>query len=102
MIVVNIEITKPALRWFKEQFDGSEHKTIRFFARYGGCGSFQSGFSLGISQEQPDQPLAEVTIEDFRFFVEEQDAWYFNQHDLKVKYSRTNDEIEFESKEISR
>ncbi|TSB45146.1 HesB/YadR/YfhF family protein [Alkalicoccobacillus porphyridii] len=99
---MNIEVTKPAARWFKEQFEGNGNKTIRFFARYGGCGSFQSGFSLGISQEKPEQPLASVSIDDFTFFVEEKDAWYFNQHDLKVKYSRNHDEIEFESIEVNR
>ncbi|MEY8751120.1 HesB/YadR/YfhF family protein [Alkalicoccobacillus gibsonii] len=98
---MKIEVTKPAVRWFKEQFDTEENQYIRFFARYGGCGSFQSGFSLGISQELPERPLAEYKIEDCIFYVEEQDAWYFGQHNLKVKYSRTKDEIEFESQEIT-
>ncbi|MCM2674620.1 HesB/YadR/YfhF family protein [Alkalicoccobacillus plakortidis] len=99
---MNIEVTKPAVKWFKEEFNESEHKHIRFFARYGGCGSFQSGFSLGISQEEPENPLAKIEVDNFIFFVEEKDAWYFGQHDLKVKYSRTHDEIEFESQEVTR
>ena len=93
---MNIHVTKPALQWFKEELDlKGEGEYIRFFARYGGCGSIQSGFSLGISQEQPLIIGAKEEAEGITFYIEENDLWYFKGHDLKVKYSRKNDEIEF-------
>ncbi|WP_078390958.1 HesB/YadR/YfhF family protein [Shouchella patagoniensis] len=94
---MNIYITKPALAWFKEEFEtGDNLVPIRLFGRYGGCGSLQSGFSLGISQAEPLHPVTIKEEEGFRFFVEEQDSWYFDQHDVKIKYSRKLDEIQFE------
>ncbi|MFC0471826.1 HesB/YadR/YfhF family protein [Halalkalibacter kiskunsagensis] len=93
---MNIQITKPALQWFKDELDiKGEGEFIRFFARYGGCGSIQSGFSLGISQEKPSIIGTKEEIDGIIFFIEEDDLWYFKGHDLKVKYSRKHDEIEF-------
>ncbi|WP_100372960.1 HesB/YadR/YfhF family protein [Bacillus sp. FJAT-45037] len=93
---MDIQITKPALNWFKEEFNLTENdEWIRFFARYGGCGNIQSGFSLGISQDQPVKVGSKLEIDGITFFIEEKDLWYFKNLDLKVKYSRKLDEIEF-------
>ncbi|MBP3952930.1 HesB/YadR/YfhF family protein [Bacillus suaedae] len=93
---MNIQITKPALQWFKDEFNlKGEGEYIRFFARYGGCGSIQSGFSLGISQESPSVVGTQVEEDGTIFFIEEKDLWYFKNQNLKVKYSRKNEEIEF-------
>ncbi|MCL7747409.1 MULTISPECIES: HesB/YadR/YfhF family protein [Halalkalibacter] len=93
---MNIQITKPALQWFKEELNlKGEGEYVRFFARYGGCGSIQSGFSLGINQETPSVIGAKEEVDGITFFIEEEDLWYFKGHDLKVKYSRKNEEIDF-------
>ncbi|ARK30810.1 HesB/YadR/YfhF family protein [Halalkalibacter krulwichiae] len=95
---MNIHITKPAIQWFKEEFNLNEKtEYIRFFARYGGCGSIQSGFSLGISHdtEIPSDIGVEEVVDGIHFYISEEDIWYFKGYDLKVKYSRKNDEIEF-------
>ncbi|GAE30911.1 HesB/YadR/YfhF family protein [Alkalihalobacillus hemicellulosilyticus] len=94
---MNIEVTKPAIQWFKDEFDinSEEHSFIRIFARYGGCGSLQSGFSLGISKESPEKVGEKTEVEGITFYIEEEDLWYFDGHHLKVKYSRKNEEIEF-------
>ncbi|WP_059103467.1 HesB/YadR/YfhF family protein [Shouchella shacheensis] len=96
---MEIEVTKPALRWFKEEFGEEDEKvSIRFFGRYGGCGSLQSGFSIGMEMQEPEKPVAVKEMDGFMFFIEKQDLWYFNNHSVKIKYSRTNDEIEFDYK----
>ena len=86
---MDIQITKPALKWFIDELDlKGDNEYIRFFARYGGCGSHQSGFSLGINQEDPTKIGAKLEVEGITFYIEENDLWYFKGHDLKVKYSR--------------
>lgn len=93
---LDIQITKPALAWFKEEFQlQGEGEYIRFFARYGGCGNIQSGFSLGISQDPPVKIGTKAEVDGIIFYIEEKDLWYFKNLDLKVKYSRKFDEIEF-------
>ncbi|GAF66809.1 HesB/YadR/YfhF family protein [Alkalihalobacillus trypoxylicola] len=94
---MNIQVTKPAVQWFKKEFDlKGEGEYIRFFARYGGCATIQKGFSLGVAIEEPSSAGSLVEIEGLKFFVEESDLWYFNDQHLNVKYSRKLDEIEFE------
>ncbi|WP_017727504.1 HesB/YadR/YfhF family protein [Halalkalibacterium ligniniphilum] len=92
---MNIVITKPAVQWFKDEFEIEGEQYIRFFARYGGCGSIQSGFSLGISLDIPKEIGAKEEIDNITFYVEKEDLWYFKGYDIKVKYSRKHGEIEF-------
>ncbi|WP_088105294.1 HesB/YadR/YfhF family protein [Halalkalibacter urbisdiaboli] len=94
---MKIEITKPALAWFKQEFDlqGKGEETIRFYARLGGCASIQTGFSLGISQDTPSTIGVSQEMEGILFFIEQEDLWFFKQYDLKVKFSRKRNEIEF-------
>ncbi|WP_227936088.1 HesB/YadR/YfhF family protein [Alkalihalobacillus deserti] len=95
---MNIQITKPAIQWFKDELNlKGEGEYVRFFARYGGCGSIQSGFSLGITHETetPFSIGAKEEVEGLIFVIAEEDIWYFKGYDLKVKYSRRNEEIEF-------
>jgi uncharacterized protein YneR len=101
---LNIQVTKPAIQWFKDEFGiKDEGEYIRFFARYGGCGSIQSGFSLGISheQEKPETMGVQEVTDGLTFYIAEEDIWYFKGYNLKVKYSRKNNEIEFVYEEQS-
>ncbi|GIN15733.1 hypothetical protein J32TS2_10890 [Shouchella clausii] len=94
---MEIKVTKPAINWFKQEFSEAEEPVpIRFYGRYGGCGSLQSGFSLGMSQTEPTEPAVVYEEGGFLFFIEEQDSWYFKDQLVRVKYSRKKDEIEFE------
>jgi uncharacterized protein YneR len=66
---------------------------IRFFVRLGGCSTVQDGFSLGISKDTPKQPATVVKLMDHEFFIEDEDEWFFDKHDLTV--SVENQEIKY-------
>lgn len=68
--------------------------SIRFFVRLGGCSTVQDGFSLGITKDSPKHPAAELTIQKQKFFIEEEDEWFFDGCDLTV--SVKNGEIQYE------
>ncbi|MCZ0704374.1 uncharacterized protein YneR [Natronobacillus azotifigens] len=92
---MEISITQPAFKWLTEEMDVTNGDSIRFFVRYGGQGA-QSGFSLGLSRNDvPFEPYSKTEMNGITFFVEKKDAWYFDERDLQVKYSRKKDEIEF-------
>ncbi len=93
---MDFTITKPAVQWFINELDLSEGDHVRFFARVGGCSTVQSGYSLGISKENPFEPAKTFESYGVTFFIEDKDLWYFNDHDLKIKYSRKYDEISYE------
>ncbi|WP_202080496.1 iron-sulfur cluster biosynthesis family protein [Caldalkalibacillus salinus] len=92
---MEIKVTRPAFSWFKKEMALASGDYVRFFTRYGGCGTFQSGFSLGMNKDQPKEMGAETEIDGITFYVEKEDLWYFDGHDLTVKYSKKRDEIEF-------
>ncbi|ANB58943.1 iron-sulfur cluster biosynthesis family protein [Anoxybacillus sp. B7M1] len=89
-------IIKPkALAWYKEELDLREGDSIRFFARYGGCSTVQKGFSLGMEKSVPSDPKAQTTIDGITFFVEDNDIWYFDGHDLIVDFNEQASEPVF-------
>lgn len=83
---MNILIDREAAAWYKEELGLSNGDFVRFFVRYGGCSSVQSGFSLGVSQEEPFDARIKTEVDGITFFIEEKDEWYFDQHDLQIEF----------------
>jgi len=93
---MQISVTKPASNWFVQEMDLEPGSAVRFYVRYGGFGGIKEGFSLGISAEMPNDPIASEEVQGITYFVERSDAWYFEGVDLNVKYSRKWDDIQYE------
>ncbi|WP_445614154.1 HesB/YadR/YfhF family protein [Geobacillus sp. YF-1] len=93
---MNIVITKKAFDWYKRELGLKPGDAIRFFARYGGCGTVQKGFSLGMAKDEPaGEPAAQTTIDGVTFFVDDSDHWYFDGRDLTIDLDETGDEPVF-------
>ncbi|WP_407269475.1 HesB/YadR/YfhF family protein [Radiobacillus sp. PE A8.2] len=94
-----ITITQPAAKWYIDEMDLQEGDYVRFFVRYGGSGGIVSGFSLGISNDEPSNPAMQVTEQGVTFYVENSDLWYFDGMNFHIKYKRKYGEIEYEFEE---
>lgn len=92
---MNIKITEEAFSWFKEEMEASAGDTIRFYARYGGTSPFHEGFSLGMNRETPQDIGIQQEIGGICFYVEKDDLWFFNEHDLIVDVNRNTDEVQY-------
>ncbi|RJR09840.1 hypothetical protein C4588_04455 [Candidatus Parcubacteria bacterium] len=92
---MKMTMSQQALEWYKNELDLKSGDSIRFHIRYGGCSTVQKGFSLGIVQENPDQPAASVEQDGLTFFVEEKDEWYFDGHDLHITMDEELNEPKF-------
>ncbi|AIM15714.1 MULTISPECIES: HesB/YadR/YfhF family protein [Neobacillus] len=93
---MNIKISSQALNWFKEEMGLKKGDYLKFHARYGGCSTVQQGFSLGMSIQEPQTEMAASIEKDgICFFIDEEDLWFFNGHDLAVDYNEKREEIEF-------
>lgn len=84
---MNIQISNKAAFWYKEELNLINGDYVRFFVRYGGCSTVQSGFSLGISTEEPLEIGIQTVQDGITFYIEEKDLWYFDEHSLIVKYN---------------
>jgi len=85
LVLLNLTITHEAAEWYKNELAIENQTALRFFVRYGGTGRIP-GFSLGIKEtEKPQEPFAEMVAGDILFYVEPNDAWYFDGKDLEIR-----------------
>lgn len=90
---MKIIISEEALSWFKNEMEVEEGDSIRFFARYGGSSPFHEAFSLGMNREEPHDIGVETVIDGIHFYIEKDDEWFFNNHDLYVSVNLDTDEL---------
>ncbi len=82
---MKIIVSNEAFKWFKQEMDIEPGDYIRFYARYGGSSQFHEAFSLGMNRETPHDLGVETVLEGVHFYIEKDDEWFFNEHDLLVK-----------------
>ncbi len=92
---MQIFIEEKAANWYKEELDLEEADHVRFTVRYGGVGGNVPGFSLGLSTEKPEQIHCSTEVAGVLFYIEEKDAWYFEDKDLRVSFDEELDEPYF-------
>lgn len=95
---MNIQITGEAAAWYKEELDLKNGDYVRFFVRYGGCSTVQSGFSLGVSNEEPVDIGVKTEKDGITFYIEEKDVWYFDEHNLIIDFQKEYEEPVFHYK----
>ncbi|HLR73912.1 MAG TPA: hypothetical protein VK077_01490 [Virgibacillus sp.] len=93
---MNIQVTSEAAKWYISELDLQPSSYLRFFPRYGGVGGLIPGFSIGISFDKPVHLHASTQVEGITFFIEQNDAWYFDEkNELKIALNKTLNEPEF-------
>ena len=92
---MNIQINSEAASWYKRELDLSNGDFVRFYVRYGGCSTVQSGFSLGVSSEEPVDMAVKTENAGITFYIEEKDVWYFDDHDLVIDFQAEHGEPAF-------
>lgn len=93
---MNLIISDEAAAWYIDEMNLQTGDTVRFFARYGGCSTVQSGFSLGVTKEDETQNIGvQTNAKGITFYIEEKDLWYFDDHDLVVEFNLKFGEPEF-------
>ncbi len=92
---MNITIDEQSVAWYRKELDLDDGDSIRFFPRYGGYSPIQSGFSLGISPEPVLDGKVKKEKGGLTFFVEDDDLWYFDGHNLEVRYDEKKAEPAF-------
>lgn len=95
---MKIIISDEALTWFKNEMEVKNGDYIRFYARYGGSSPFHEAFSLGMNREIPHDLGVETVVEGIHFYIEKDDEWFFNEHDLYVSIHPDTDELLYDYK----
>ncbi|MGG3737761.1 HesB/YadR/YfhF family protein [Aeribacillus pallidus] len=93
---MKLVLSNEVITWFEKEMNIKPGDAIRFFVRYGGCDSFQKGFSLGVMKDEPNDVAVQQVINGVTYYIEEKDLWYFEDHDLHVTYNEKWDEPTYE------
>lgn len=95
---MKIIISDAAKLWFQTEMDVETGQAIRFFARYGGSSPLHDSFSLGMTIDQPEEPVLQTTIDGVLYYIEERDQWFLDGHDLYVSVNEKLNELKYEYK----
>lgn len=93
---MKIVISEDVARWYQKELEINEPTYVRFYVRYGGFGGNIPGFSVGMTLEEPSNIHTSTTIDLITFFIEESDAWYFEDKDLYVSFNEDLNEPIFD------
>ena len=92
---MKMHVSNDAAQWYQQEMNLKNGDYIRFFARYGGHSTIQQGYSLGLSNENPQTIGVKEEKSGITYYVEEKDLWYFDDQDFYVDYNTTLNEPEF-------
>jgi uncharacterized protein YneR len=95
---LKLQIDGQAANWYKSELNLNNGDSVRFFVRYGGSSSIQPGFSLGVSKDSPSSSGSETLESGILFYIEEDDLWYFKDHDLIINFDEKAEEPVFNYK----
>lgn len=92
--MMKLTVDSNAAAWFKEEVGIPEGTGIRFKAKIYSDSPVREGFGIALESDKPSN-LAPVTFTSDNglvFFIEEDDLWFFDGHDLKVELHETLNE----------
>jgi uncharacterized protein YneR len=93
---LKIDILDSALKWFKDEIGVQSGDKVKFHIQIYGSSPIQQGYSLGFVIEDPLDAAVSTELEGILFYIEKGDVWFFNGHDLHVRFNEQNDELEYE------
>ncbi|WP_282920720.1 HesB/YadR/YfhF family protein [Ignavigranum ruoffiae] len=85
---MKISIVPRAAQWFEEEVGLPEGCGIRFKARLYGTSQIMKGYALGFEPNQPSPDTQTVLRTDhgLLLFIEDDDLWFFDGHDLLIDF----------------
>lgn len=89
---MKITVLDNAHQWFKNELEIAPGGYVHFFGKYGGSTNVHTGFSTGMSLEEPTKTLVELNKDGITYYVNENDEWFFSNYDLTVDYDKNKDE----------
>lgn len=96
---MELHITDSAAKWFKEEIEFEQGDMVKFYPKFYGKSPVQECYSLGFTRDgDPSDIAVKKEAEGIIFYIERDDLWYFDGHNLHVNYNEKIDELEYEYK----
>lgn len=92
---MKITLSEDAAKWYEQELALKKGDYVRFFVRYGGNSTIQTGFSLGIQIDEPISVGTAITFNGINYYIEETDLWYFDSKELHIQMDQALNEPVF-------
>ena len=90
---MKLTITEDAAKWFVSELDLNKGDYIKFFGKvYGPHG----GFSIAMEKVEPSRIFHTTEVQGINFYVEKNDAWFFDNADLAITFDEESKEPRYE------
>ncbi len=91
---MSFEVSKEAAEWYKNEMDLKQGDYVQYYLQiYGGIPTSLPNYSLGMSVGKSEDITVRVEVEGITFYFKEDNAWLFNEYDLKVVVEK--DDLKF-------
>jgi uncharacterized protein YneR len=91
---MKLEVTQEAAKWFASEMDLKPGDYLQFIVKiYGGIPTVHENFYLGLSIGKEGNIAIKDVVEGITFFFNDEDAWFLENHDLKVVLK--DDDVEY-------
>jgi uncharacterized protein YneR len=82
---MKLEVTNEAAKWFASEMDLKPGDFVQFVVKiYGGIPTVHKDFYLGISIGDDGNVAIKDVVEGITFYFNEHDAWFLENHNLKI------------------
>lgn len=79
---MKLTISDTAANWYIDELGLKAGDAIKFFGKVYGV----DGFSLALTKMEPHNIKVKYVYDDVIFYVEESDAWFFENHNLDISF----------------
>jgi len=92
---MKITLSDDVAKWYEQELALKKGDYVRFFVRYGGNSTIQTGFSLGVQIDEPISVGTAITLNGINYYIEETDLWYFDSKELYIQMDQALNEPVF-------
>ncbi|CAM3703649.1 HesB/YadR/YfhF family protein [Erysipelothrix urinaevulpis] len=90
---MKLTITDDAANWFISELDLKKGDHIKFFGKVYGP---HDGFSIAMEKVEPSRIFHMTQAQGINFYVEKNDAWFFDNSDLAITFNESIKEPHYE------
>ncbi|WP_261806176.1 HesB/YadR/YfhF family protein [Lapidilactobacillus luobeiensis] len=92
---MKITIDDRSAAWFKDEFTIASGQGIHLFGKVYGKTTIHDGFSVGVELAPLTNVRDRLQQDDLVLFTENEDDWFFADHDLSIKFNADLQEPEY-------
>ncbi|AQP53061.1 hypothetical protein CBF34_02905 [Vagococcus penaei] len=82
---MKLDISNDAHNWYVNELELEKGDSLRIYGKYGGATNVHVGLSTGITVTAPTKPAYSVEKDGITYYIEETDAWFFDDYVLKIE-----------------